>query len=66
MEPGHPCGVKSIAVVVEAQDREASLDDGTPGRVHGSHQPEFSVFFGGADKGGGRRVGRRLPLTPED
>jgi len=36
-EPGHPCGVQSVAVVAEAQDREADLDDGAPGRVHGGH-----------------------------
>lgn len=36
---------------VEAQDREAGVKDGTPGRVLGSHQPEFSL--------GGSEVGRR-------
>lgn len=31
---------------IEAQDREASLKDGTPGRVLGRHQPEFSFGMG--------------------
>ena len=56
MEPSHPGGVQNVAVVAEAQNSEAGLDDGTPGRVHGGHEPEFPCSFRGMDGRAGRRL----------